>query len=64
MSSPPPTRALTGYVVGAADDQVTVQYQLNVNKMSHNQKNYAELRGIFDLFASYSNKPLVFSKRN
>ncbi len=32
--------------------------------MSHNQKNYAELRGIFDLFASYSNKPLVFSKRN
>lgn len=60
-----PDKGIDGrYVVGAADDQVTVQYQLNVNKMSHNQKNYAELRGIFDLFASYSNKPLVFSKRN
>ena len=60
-----PDKGIDGrYIVGTADEKVTVQYQLNVNKLSHSQKNYSELRGIFDLFATYSNQPLKFSKRN
>ena len=58
-----PDKGIDGrYVVGTADGKVTVQYQFNVNKLSHSEKNYSQLRGIFDMFANYSQQPLRFKQ--
>ena len=44
--------------------KLQLRYQFNVNKLSHPEKNYDALRGIFAMFSAFSNKALEFRKVN
>ena len=61
-----PDKGLDGrYVTSFTDDgKAHVQYLFNVNKISHSEKNYADLRKIFDMFVDYSKTPLIFKKNS
>ncbi len=43
----------------AADGKVDIQYQFNINKVSHPNKNYAAIKDMFSLFASQAATQLV-----
>ena len=60
-----PDKGLEGRLfTGSGDGKVQVQYQFNVNKISHSEKNYAALRDMYDLFTKFSNEQLVIKKAN
>jgi len=40
-----------------------VKYELNINKVAHADKNYDELRGIFDLLSKSSRQLLKISNK-
>lgn len=58
-----PDKGLDGrYITSETEGKVQVQYQFNVNKISHPEKNYADLRQIYDMFINYGKMPLIFKK--
>lgn len=58
-----PDKGLDGrFVTSVSDTKAHVQYVFNVNKLSHSEKNYTDLRQIFDMFMQYCNDKLVFKK--
>ena len=53
-------RLFTSY----GDGKIQIQYQFNVNKISHPEKNYAALHDMYDLFMKFCNEQLVIKKAN
>jgi hypothetical protein len=59
-----PDKGINGsFIISQSEGKAQVQYLLNVTRASHSEKNYDTLRGMFEVFANYSNQPLVFSKK-
>ena len=59
-----PDKGLDGrYVTSESEGKAHVQYLFNVNSLSHSEKNYADLRQIFDMFTNYGKTALVFKKK-
>lgn len=44
------------------DNKIQIRYQFNVNQIAHPEKNYEQLREIFDMFKDFSTKPMVVKK--
>lgn len=44
-------------------DKLQLQYQFNVNKLNQSEKNYAEVRDIFEMLAKCSNSVLEFKRK-
>jgi hypothetical protein len=44
------------------DNKIQIRYQFNANQIAHSEKNYDELRQIFDMFKDFSTKPMVVKK--
>ena len=44
------------------DNKIQIRYQFNANQIAHPEKNYDELRQIFDMFKDFSTKPMVVKK--
>ena len=60
-----PDKGLDGrYITSESEGKAHVQYLFNINKISHSEKNYNDLREIFDMFLKYGKNPLVFKKGN
>lgn len=60
-----PDKGLDGrFITSSSDGKAQIQYQFNVNKISHSEKNYDTLRQMFEMFSQYSNDMLVFKKVN
>ncbi len=60
-----PDKGLNGRLVTTTTDKmIQVKYQFNINKVSHPEKNYDTLRGMFDLFSKKCQEQLVFKKTN
>lgn len=58
-----PDKGLDGrYVTSESEGKAHVQYLFNVNSLSHSEKNYSDLRQIFDMFINYGKTPLIFKK--
>ena len=58
-----PDKGVNGRLsVSTTGNSVQITSLLNISKVSHSEKNYDTLRGIFDLFADFSRTPLVFTK--
>lgn len=60
-----PDKGLDGrYVTSESEGKAHVQYLFNVNSLSHSEKNYSDLRQIFDMFINYGKTPLIFKKNS
>ena len=60
-----PDKGLDGrYVTSESEGKAHVQYLFNVNSLSHSEKNYSDLRQIFDMFINYGKSPLIFKKKS
>ena len=58
-----PDKGLDGrYVTSESEGKAHVQYVFNVNSLSHSEKNYNDLRQIYDMFINYGKTPLIFKK--
>lgn len=58
-----PDKGIEGRLVTTTSEKMTrVRYLFNINKVSHSEKNYDTLRGIFDLISKRSAEPLIFKK--
>jgi len=58
-----PDKGLDGrYVTSESEGKAHVQYVFNVNSLSHSEKNYNDLRQIYDMFINYGKIPLIFKK--
>ena len=44
------------------DNKLQIKYQLNINKTAHSEKNYDELRQIFEMFKVFCTKEMVVRK--
>lgn len=49
------------FFVSQSEGRVHIQYQLNINRLSHSEKVYQDLRNLYDLFVKYSTEKLVFT---
>ncbi|MBR4730631.1 MAG: hypothetical protein IK075_10295 [Prevotella sp.] len=59
-----PDKGLDGrYVTSETEGKAHVQYLFNVNSLSHSEKNYSDLRQIFEMFINYGKTPLIFKKK-
>ncbi|SNU03652.1 hypothetical protein SAMN06298211_10337 [Prevotellaceae bacterium MN60] len=55
-----PDKGLNGRLIATTGDgKVTVQYQFNINKTSHAEKNYPALRQMYDLFITHCKDKLI-----
>ena len=45
------------------DGKLQIKYQFNINKIGHSEKNYDELRQIFEMFKDFSTKEMVVKKK-
>lgn len=50
------------YQTSTGNDKVMLSCQFSVNKLTHSEKSYDDLREIFNLFSQYNNEPLTFKK--
>ena len=58
-----PDKGLDGrFVTSEAGGKAHIQYLFNVNTISHSEKNYTDLRQIYDMFLNYGKTPLIFKK--
>ena len=58
-----PDKGLDGrYVTSESEGKAHVEYLFNVNNLSHSEKNYSDLRQIFEMFINYGKTPLIFKK--
>lgn len=58
-----PDKGISGRIsVTTGGNRVQVISLLNISKVSHSEKNYDTLRGIFDMFSEFNNTPLIFKK--
>ena len=60
-----PDKGLDGrFVTSETGGKAQVQYVFNVNSLSHSEKNYADLRQIFEMFINYGKTPLIFKPKS
>jgi len=60
-----PDKGLDGrYVTSESEGKAHVEYLFNVNSLSHSEKNYSDLRQIFEMFINYGKTPLIFKKNS
>ncbi len=50
------------YQTSTGNDKVMLSCQFSINKLTHSEKSYGDLKQIFDLFSQYNTEPLVFKK--
>ena len=50
------------YQTSVGAEKVMLSCQFSVNKVTHSEKSYDDLRQIFDLFSQYNTEPLTFKK--
>ena len=50
------------YQTSVSGGKVMLSCQFSVNKLTHSEKSYDDLREIFNLFSQYNNEPLTFKK--
>ena len=59
-----PDKGIDGRLYSATfDGKVQLQYQFNVNQIAHSEKNYADLRQIFEMFREFVNERIVVKKK-
>ena len=59
-----PDKGIEGRVLTIlTDGRVQMSCQFSVNKLSHSEKNYAELRQIFEMLSKYTSEPLTIKKK-
>ena len=64
VSATTPDKGVSGrMMVSGLSGKVQVKYELSINKVAHADKNYDELRGIFDLLSKRSQQKLTFRKQ-
>ena len=64
VSAVTPDKGVSGrMMVSGVSGKVQVKYELNINKVAHADKNYDELRGIFDLLSKSSQQLLEISNK-
>jgi hypothetical protein len=60
-----PDKGLEGRLFSSyGGGRIQIQYQFNVNKISHPENNYATLHDMYDLFMKFSNEQIVIKKAN
>ncbi len=60
-----PDKGLEGRLFSSyGGGRIQIQYQFNVNKISHPENNYAALHDMYDLFMKFSNEQIVIKKAN
>lgn len=60
-----PDKGLEGRLFSSyGGGRIQIQYQFNVNKISHPENNYAALHDMYDLFTKFSNEQIVIKKAN
>ena len=58
-----PNKGVSGrFTTSMSGSKAQVRYVFNINKVSHSDKNYDTLRGMFDIFSKYCNEKLSFKK--
>ena len=63
LSASTPDKGINGRLVTTTTEKlVQVNYQFNINKVSHPEQNYDTLRGMFDMFSKLCKEQLVFKK--
>ena len=59
-----PDKGIEGRVLTViSEDRVQMSCQFNINQLSHSEKNYADLRQIFDMLSKYTSEPLIIKKK-
>ena len=59
-----PDKGLEGRVLTTTSEgRILLSCQMNVNKLTHSEKNYADLRQIFDMLSKYTTEQLVIKKK-
>lgn len=59
-----PDKGIEGRVLTTfSDSHIQMSYQFNINKISHSEKNYADLRQIFDMLSKYTSEQLTIKKK-
>ena len=59
-----PDKGIEGRVLTIlTDGRVQMSCQVSIKKISHSEKNYAELRQIFDMLSKYTSEPLTIKKK-
>ena len=59
-----PDKGIEGRILTIiTDGRVQMSYQFNINNISHSEKNYADLRQIFDMLSKYTSEPLIVKKK-
>ena len=51
------------YTATTGEGRMILSCQFNINKVSHSEKSYPDLKQIFKLFSEYNTAPLVFKKK-
>jgi hypothetical protein len=59
-----PDKGIEGRILTTVtDERVLLSCQFSINKISHSEKNYEDLRQIFDMLSKYTSQQLVFKKK-
>ena len=59
-----PDKGIEGRVLTIlTDGRVQMSCQVSIKKISHSEKNYVELRQIFDMLSKYTSEPLTIKKK-
>ena len=59
-----PDKGIEGRILTIiTDGRVQMSYQFSVNNISHSEKNYADLRQIFDMLSKYTSEPLIIKNK-
>ena len=59
-----PDKGVEGRILTTSSEgRVQLSCQFNINKLSHSEKNYADLRQIFDMLSTYTSEQLKIKKK-
>ena len=59
-----PDKGIEGRILTViSEGRVQMSCQFNINQISHSEKNYADLRQIFDMLSKYTSEPLIIKKK-
>ena len=57
-------KGLEGRILtSSSEGRVQMSWQFNVNKISHPEKDYVDLRQIFDMLSKYTSEQIVIKKK-
>ena len=59
-----PDKGIEGRILTTiSEGRVQLSYQFSINKIGHSEKNYADLRQIFDMLSKYASEQLIIKKK-